>query len=432
MRIAADPAAANGIDLDRGKWSRASTVLLIGWGIAAVLGVCVALAWPAGSMVAAGYSETTDDAWIRLFAVAQAAAFGLFAGALLLVRRHPPSTARVLLLATVIQLVPLAAPLMLSTDAWIYWSMGRIAAVNGGNPYEDAQLAFPADPSLPYTNPGYRDQTTAYGPVFTAGSQVLALMAGEDAVLAAWHYKAVAAALMVLITIMVSRIAPRPAFAAAFVGWNPILALHFAGSGHNDPLMVLLLVAALMLVLRGRAWEAGFTWAVAGFVKWTSFIVLPLQVLEDRAHGRRSLLPGFLIGFVAMAALSTALYGWAWINHVLPMVTNAAEDPSMAFWARIGSRLPSALVLLGPIVLFAIAYLFLLRAAWRGRARRGLAMGLFLLASPYLWTWYVVIPAVLSAIEDDTPALWLAFALCAYGLLYLGDAGSVFRVFLGG
>ena len=86
---------------------------------------------------------------------------------------------------------------------------------------------------------------------------------------------------------------------------------------------------------------------------------------------------------------------------------------------------------LGPIVGFAIAYLFLLGQAWRRRARRGLAMALFLVASPFLWTWYVVTPAALAAVEDDVPALWIAFALCAYTGMYLGGGGNVLRVLFG-
>ena len=45
-----------------------------------------------------------------------------------------------------IQLTPLAAPLLLSTDAWTYWAYGWIGT-HGGNPYVDAP-AFPGNPAL--------------------------------------------------------------------------------------------------------------------------------------------------------------------------------------------------------------------------------------------------------------------------------------------
>ena len=43
--------------------------------------------------------------------------------------------------------MPLAGPLLLSTDAWTYWEYGRIAAVHDGNPYVDVPSDFPDDPS---------------------------------------------------------------------------------------------------------------------------------------------------------------------------------------------------------------------------------------------------------------------------------------------
>jgi len=65
-------------------------------------------------------------------------------------------------------------------------------------------------------------------------------------------------------------------------------------------------------------------------------------------------------------------------------------------------------------VLFALAYLWLLRQAWHGRARLGLAACLLLCASPYLVPWYAVWAIPVAAVEDDPPAQWLAVAISAY------------------
>jgi hypothetical protein len=56
----------------------------------------------------------------------------------------------------------------------------------------------------------------------------------------------------------------------------------------------------------------------------------------------------------------------------------------------------------------------LLRGAWRGHARLGLAAGLLLLAIPYLAAWYVVWTLPLAAAEDDEPAILLGLVLSAY------------------
>ena len=44
-----------------------------------------------------------------------------------------------------------------------------------------------------------------------------------------------------------------PAFAVAFVGWNPLLAIDFAGGGHNDVWMMVLVLGAPALAARAPA-----------------------------------------------------------------------------------------------------------------------------------------------------------------------------------
>lgn len=412
----------------------ARAALFLGCGILLFVAVCVGSAWPIGSMVAAQPQvvRTGNLDWTRLFAIAQILAFGLYATALVIVRWNAPTTTRVLVLAAAIQLLPLAAPLMLSTDAWSYTNTGRIAVVHGGNPYVDTPSAFPSDPTLAYINGAWQERITVYGPAFVVASEAIAVAAGDDPGLAVWLYRVAGGFLMVALALVVSRIATRAAFAAAFIGWNPVFAMQFAGSGHNDILMITLVVVGLAIGTQAKVREAGFAWSLAVFVKWIPLILVPLQLLEDRARHRRSIAVGFLAGSVVLAGISTLLFGWSWLGGVIPVAESVTtgEINSLAIWPRLGRWLPATVVTLGPIVAFTIAYLFLLGQAYRGRARRGLVMGLFLLASPYLFTWYVVTPAALAAVEDDIPALWLAFALGAYtGLLYLGRVGSVFDVF---
>ena len=83
-----------------------------------------------------------------------------------------------ILVAAAVQLVPLGAPLLLSTDAWTYWGYGWIAAEGGGNPYVDPPSAFPESPAAPYLGADWRDTTTVYGPAFTLVSEPVARIAG--------------------------------------------------------------------------------------------------------------------------------------------------------------------------------------------------------------------------------------------------------------
>lgn len=403
--------------------------------VAALVALCVLTAWPPGSMVAAqpAARSTGNLDWIRLFAIVQLLALVVFGLAVVFVRRHPPSTGSVVALAAVIQLLPLVAPLMLSTDAWSYWNAGRIAVAHDANPYAVVPAAIPSEPSLAYIPAPWRDEPTRYGPAFTVISQAVAIVAGEDAGAAAWLFRALAGGQMVALTVLVARLAPRAAFGAAFVGWNPVYAFQFAGSGHNDVLMAALVVLALFAAHKGAAGLAGVSWVLAILVKWLPLALLPLQLLEDRARGRASIVPSLLVGTLVAAALSTVVFGWSWLGAWLPIVSSASSSElnSLAIWPRLGFGLPDVVVTVAPLAVFGVAYLVLLRQAWGGRARNGLASGLLLLASPFLWTWYVITPAALSSVEDDVPALWVAAGLCLYSAMYLGISGSIVRVFFG-
>jgi hypothetical protein len=64
--------------------------------------------------------------------------------------------------------------------------------------------------------------------------------------------------------------------------------------------------------------------------------------------------------------------------------------------------------------LFGVAYLWLLREAWRGRARLALTAGLLLVATSFLRPWYAVWAVPLAAVEEDRLARLLALGLSAY------------------
>ena len=85
-----------------------------------------------------------------------------------------------------------------------------------------------------------------------------------------------AALASVAAVLLAGRLARRRAFAVAFAGWNPLLAVHLAGGGHNDAWLGALLMAALALGLAvpPRRQLAGAAWALAIAVKWVPLLFL--------------------------------------------------------------------------------------------------------------------------------------------------------------
>jgi alpha-1,6-mannosyltransferase len=381
------------------------------------VGLCIASAWPDDSPLVPrnGGLLEGNSKWAWLYLAGEIAAFVGYIAALLLLRRR---AARLLLvggLAAAIQLAPLGAPLLISSDAWTYWSYGRIAAVHHANPYAQTPSDFPDDPAYPYIGGAWHNATSVYGPLFTLASEPVALAAGSSADAAAWLFKSLAALAMLGIVALTAMLARRRAFAVALVGWNPLLALHFAGGGHNDAWMAVLVMAALALAVVGRRHWAGAAWAGAIFIKWIAVIFLPLRALEARAQGRRVGHLGFAAAALAIVVAASIQFGWHWLGAFGPLARNANKETQFALPHRLkelGVPHDVALALFGAA--FALGYLWLLRQAWHGRARLGLAAGFLLCASPYLVPWYAVWALPLAASEDDPPAQWLAVAISVY------------------
>jgi hypothetical protein len=391
-------------------------VAAAGLAVLTLVVLAAASAWPDDSPLVpreGGHPEG-DESWAWVYLGAAAAAFAAYLAGLVLIARGA-RVVPVAALAVAIQLAPLGAPLLLSTDAWTYWSYGRIATVHDGNPYEDEPAEFPQDAAFPYVGTDWHEATSVYGPAFTLASEPVARAAGESKDAAAWVYKTLGALAVCAAAALAGRLSARRTLAWAFVGWNPLLALHFAGGGHNDAWMAALVVGALALAAAGRRELAGAAWALAIAVKWVPLVLLPLRVLEERARGRRAGYLGFALAAAGIAAAATWRYGLDWLGALGPLAGQAGEGTSFALPRRLDSvGVPYELAVALLVAAFAVAYLVLAREALRGRARLGLAAALLLLATPYLVAWYVVWAAPLAAAEDDRAAQLLVLGLSAY------------------
>ncbi len=376
--------------------------------------LAVAVAWRDDSPVVPtdGTHATDGTAWP--FLVVLVLAFSTYAAGVALVRRGAP-VRLVLLIAAAIQLVPLAAPLLLSTDAWTYWGYGWIAGDGGGNPYVDPPSAFPQSPAAAFVGEDWRETTTVYGPAFTLLSEPLALAARSSPDAAAWLFKSLAALGVLAATAAVAWGARRPALAVVLVGWNPVLAVHLAGGGHNDALVGGLVALGVALAVRNRAALGGVAWALAIFVKWIPLLFLAVGVLAARARGRPTGLVAAAVACAGLGTIATWAYGLDWLRALEPLAENAARETSYALPSRLEQLgLPDGAALAVALGLFAAGLVWIARDAWRGEARHGRAACLVLATTPYLAVWYLAWAVPLAAIDDDRVARVAALALTAY------------------
>jgi hypothetical protein len=390
--------------------------LAAGAATACLVALASALAWRDNSALVPRDGGLGDRGTAWPFLALLVAALATYLAGLAVLRRRALALRAALVVAVAVQLAPLASPLLLSTDAWTYWGYGWIGAEGGGNPYLDPPSAFPQSPAAPHLGADWRDSTSVYGPAFTLASEPVARIAGSSADAAAWLFKALAAMAVLVATVAVSRSSRRPELAAALVGWNPVLAIHAGGGGHNDALVGALAAAAVALALHRRSTAGGVAWALAALVKWVPLVFFALATLAARARSRPAGATGFAVALVGGAAIGTWRYGLDWLGALGPLADNAVRETSYALPSRLEQLgLPHAIALGLAVAAFATGLAWLAKDALRGRARLGAAACLVLLTTPYLAVWYLAWAVPLAAPEDDDRLARLgALVLTAY------------------
>lgn len=318
------------------------------------------------------------------------------------------------IIAVVVQAVPLGAPLLLSKDAYLYWGEARVFAVHHANPYVATPSQYPSDPSTPWVSESWRSQVTPYGPAWTLAAAPVAATSSRLA--AELAYRAIALVALLGCLLVIAR-RTQSAAAVAFLGWSPLLALHYAGGGHSDALMMVVTVGAV--ALGTSSLSGGALWPVASAFKPFPPVLVPLELARRRlAVGRRWWI-GIIASTVAVIAISTGLFGTHWIRQA---TTGAHQTSPLGgvHWLTEAGLAHRVAVVVAALV-FAAVYLVLLRNAWRtGRGRFSLAATALCLTSSLLRPWYALWPVALAALEEDAVAAVAAYALSAY--LLFGDA----------
>ena len=318
------------------------------------------------------------------------------------------------IIAVIVQAVPLGAPLLLSKDAYLYWGEERVFAVHHANPYVATPSQYPSDPSTPWVSESWRSEPTPYGPAWTLAAAPAAATGSRLAAELAYRVIALVALLGCLLVIARRT---RSAAAVAFLGWSPLLALHYAGGGHSDALMMLFTVGAIALGTSSAG--GGALWPVASAFKPFPPVLLPLELARRRLAVGNRWWTGLVVSAVAVFAIAIGLFGTHWIRQATTGAHQTSPLGGVHWLTEAGVAHRVAVVVAG--LVFVAVYLVLLRNAWRtGRGRFSLAATALCLTSSLLRPWYALWPVALAALEEDALAGVTAYALSAY--LLFGDA----------
>jgi hypothetical protein len=319
----------------------------------------------------------------------------------------------VLMAIAALNLLVLLAPPLVSTDVFSYQAYARMGALYNINPYTNGPYAIFHDSVFQYIGAKWSYIPSAYGPVFTVFSYVMAPLSVAASVFA---YKSIAAISSIALVALVwhcARLRSKdPVRAAALVGLNPLLVIYGVGGGHNDLLMLVAFVGGLYAILASRERLGGGLAMLATGIKLTAGIILPFALAAGgprRGRGRRDLVIGAGIVLAMVTIVSLAVFG----SQSVDMLKTINHSQSEGDWQTLPGFISIGLGLwtVAHIVGYTLAAAFLaitwrlLLRVWRGQMDwvdgAGWATLTMLVASSSLLPWYVGWLLPLAAIGHD-------------------------------
>lgn len=301
------------------------------------------------------------------------------------------------------------------------------------NPYLVLFTAIMSDPIGSY--PFLPDVPLFYGPAWLLLSGVpTALVGFADPVRPLLALKVANLAFLLLTALALQRYYrdERRGWLAAYLFLaNPLVLFEGVGNAHNDVLMTLPLVIALLALRRGSSLALPLL-VLSALVKFFTAALAPLflvAMLRERWGLRRILVSLGLalvlaVGLVApfwaggdlIAGLRRATVTSQEMNHV--SLSSLARQYLQAHPEYHDLAVYVRLICAG---IFGAALLPILWAAWRGRDIEGAALDvllLFTLLLTLLYPWYLVPLFALFALRHDRQHLFGLFAVTTLGLAY--------------
>lgn len=228
----------------------------------------------------------------------------------------------------------------------------------------------------------------------------------------------------------------RSTAALAWLGLHPVFGAMAVNGGHNDLLIGLAILAAVLLSSRRRGWAAGVVLGLAALIKITALLGLVGVVLWAWRHGRRR-----AAGNVVIGALVTVLLGYLPFlgdaSHVLANADHTVTSASAWNWLAnlvvghdAGRELRHPLAANGnldaifyaSVVLVAVLALVLGWRAARARTSRlavGTTTAAYTVGAQYALPWYTAWSMPVLADGALSPLGWVVWTQGAVMLVAL-------------
>jgi alpha-1,6-mannosyltransferase len=341
----------------------------------------------------------------------------------------------------------LGAPLF-SRDLYSYVAQGQLAH-RGFNPYLVAPSALGPGNVLSSIATVWRNTASPYGPLFVSASRLGASVGGSSLVAQILVFRVFELVGVVLMMVSLPPLARRFGHDAGLALWlgvlSPLALFSFVSSGHNDALMVGLMLAGLALGTGGwLRWGVALC-ALAATIKLPAaagivFLVADRCTRLDRAARWRVIAESAVITVLVVVAVTVgAGLGWTWLGptalHV-PTELKVLITPLVSVGSFVGALLHdlglpvsvsdgiSAVQALGAVAAVAGILWMVLHARGRDPLRLcGLALLLFVVLSPTLWPWYLMWAVAVLAASSAQRSKAVA-AVAGLAMLVVGAGGT--------
>lgn len=341
----------------------------------------------------------------------------------------------------------LGTPLF-SRDLYSYVAQGALARI-GADPYLVPPAALGPGDVLSSVATVWQHTASPYGPLFVSLSRVCSSFGGGSLVVQVLVFRALelvgVALMMVSLPALARRLGNDPGIALWLGVLSPLALFSFISSGHNDALMVGLMLAGLALGTGGRLRWGIALCAVAATIKLPAAAAIVFLVADEctRAEASRR------AAIIAESALVTAVvvagitwgsgYGWTWLGptalHVPTtlrvLITPVVSVGSFAYGVLhlLGvpvarSTMVSVAQAVGSVAAVAAIAWMVLHTRGRDMLRLlGLSLLLFVVLSPTLWPWYLMWGIAVLAATPAQRSRALA-VVAALAMLVVGAGGT--------
>lgn len=345
----------------------------------------------------------------------------------------------------------IAAWPMFSSDIFTYIMHGRVLGLYHANPYLVSISHYAADQIFPWVYYKWLETPMAYGPFWALLSAFLAKISGNDIIHNLFIFRLFAVVFYLVSVYLLDKIlillkSSHRQLILYLYAWNPLLLIETVNNGHNDIIMVALVLLAFYFYLKNKLWLVLPIFILACLIKYIFILLLPFVILLLIKKNKKKLL--FLLGNFLIAIFLFFVIFLPW--NLFPGLMGSIKWQSHLFWPGYLSLLPSLLTIFSHdhiliknicTIIFIIFYLILFILFFKKKNIDFFIFnqyiiyilgGYLLIASFLINEWYVLWLLPFLLIADKKRCYWLLLIATLSGLLtnHLAFLSLIFIIIL--